>query len=283
METTAHRLSEESRTSDSLTANPAAAFERLERSIRRDLSVHDPVPLFLSDPESEPDPREFTGLPARARSGLVSQIVAGALALSAIAVLVALFYSDLSRFLVVNARASLRVATEQPRPAPPLPALARQSPLKDVARVSNTMALASAEATDAVTPALPSRDTIANAYQAAIQSRTETQPPVAAPPPQEIPPAKTLDAATLAGLMSRARSLLDVGDIAAARLLLERAAHAQDASAAFLLAQTYDPAVLGTSDSRSIIADPALARDWYRKAAQLGSSDATQRLAELQN
>jgi TPR repeat protein len=83
--------------------------------------------------------------------------------------------------------------------------------------------------------------------------------------------------------MARARSLMSVGDIAAARLLLERAANAQDATAAFVLAQTYDPAVLGTKDTRSITADAAAARDWYRKAAQLGSTEARQRLTQLQN
>ena len=86
-----------------------------------------------------------------------------------------------------------------------------------------------------------------------------------------------------AGLMARAKSLLTIGDIAAARLLLERAANAQDATAAFLLAQTYDPAVLGTKDTRSITADAVAARDWYRKAAQLGSAEARQRLSQLQN
>ena len=76
---------------------------------------------------------------------------------------------------------------------------------------------------------------------------------------------------------------MTVGDIAAARLLLERAANAQDATAAFVLAQTYDPAVLGTKDTRSITADAAAARDWYRKAEQLGSAEAKQRLTQLQN
>ena len=56
-------------------------------------------------------------------------------------------------------------------------------------------------------------------------------------------PSKTLDAETLAALMIRARSMLTLGDIAAARLLLERAANSQDATAALLLARTYDPAV----------------------------------------
>jgi TPR repeat protein len=83
--------------------------------------------------------------------------------------------------------------------------------------------------------------------------------------------------------MNRAKGLLAAGDIPAARLLLERAADAQEASAALLLAQTYDPAVLGTQDERSITPDPAAARAWYQKAAQFGSADAQQRLAQLQN
>ena len=73
-----------------------------------------------------------------------------------------------------------------------------------------------------------------------------------------------------------------LGDIAAARLVLERVANAQDASAAFLLAQTYDPAVLGLRDTRSITA-PVMARDWYRQDASFGSADAQQRLTQLQN
>ena len=83
--------------------------------------------------------------------------------------------------------------------------------------------------------------------------------------------------------MNRARALLAAGDIPPARLLLERAADAQEASAALLLAQTYDPAVLGTPDMRSITPDPAMARDWYQKAAQFGSPEAQQRLAQMQN
>ena len=83
--------------------------------------------------------------------------------------------------------------------------------------------------------------------------------------------------------MEGARSLIAIGDIAPARLLLERAADAQEASAALLLAQTYDPAVLGTPDMRSVTPDPAMARSWYQKAARFGSLDAQQRLAQMQN
>ncbi|MFY9952681.1 hypothetical protein [Bradyrhizobium sp.] len=120
---------------------------------------------------------------------------------------------------------------------------------------------------------------IVSAYHTALQS----QAPAARTGNEAAAPSKTLDAETLAAFMTRAKSLLALGDIAAARLLLERAANAQDASAAFLLAQTYDPAVLGVRDTRSIKPDPVMARDWYRKAASFGSADAQQRLTQLQN
>ena len=145
--------------------------------------------------------------------------------------------------------------------------------------------LASADAQDLPAPSTPSREAIATAYQIALQAQAPV--PVAvqpAPPQPALPqPARALDADTLAGLMTRAKSLIGVGDIAAARLLLERAANAQDATAALLLAQTYDPAVLGTRDSRSVNADATAARDWYQRAAALGSADAQQRLAQLSN
>jgi TPR repeat protein len=111
----------------------------------------------------------------------------------------------------------------------------------------------------------------------------QSQVPAARAGNEAAAPSKTLDAETLAALMTRAKSMLTLGDIAAARLLLERAANAQDATAAFLLAQTYDPAVLGVRDPRSITPDPVMARDWYRKAASFGSTAAQQRLTQFQN
>jgi TPR repeat protein len=86
----------------------------------------------------------------------------------------------------------------------------------------------------------------------------------------------------VAALLKRAKGLIAIGDFAPARLLLERVGDAQEPAAALLLAQTYDPAVLGTADLRSITSDPARARDWYQKAARLGSVDARQRLAQMQ-
>jgi hypothetical protein len=130
----------------------------------------------------------------------------------------------------------------------------------------------------------PTREHRKNAVVAhPLRTVLKSQVPAARTGNEAAAPSKTLDAETLAALMTRAKSLLALGDIAAARLLLERAASAQDAIAAFLLARTYDPAVLGVRDTRTIIPDPVMARDWYRKAASFGSTDAQQRLTQFQD
>src|SRR5437868_6592466 len=103
------------------------------------------------------------------------------------------------------------------------------------------------------------------------------------PPQPAVPGARRMDADELAGLLKRAKGMLAIGDIASARLLLERAAEAQEAEAALMLGTTYDPLVVGNQDMRSITPDPAMARQWYQKAAALGSADARRRLSELKN
>ena len=243
-----------------------------------DFSSDDSIPLLLSDLQGQPDPRE--SLAASQRTSILTRVVAGGLVVSAFAILVAVFNSDVTRVLVDKARTSMGGATrdQSATQAASNQSAVRQIQLKDPARVSDPVTLASVNAS-APRLGTPSREAIVSAYHTALQS----QAPAARTENNAAAPSKTLDAETLAALMTRAKSLLALGDIAAARLLLERAANAQDASAAFLLAQTYDPAVLGVSDTRSITADPAMARDWYRKAASFGSADAQQRLTQLQN
>jgi TPR repeat protein len=160
----------------------------------------------------------------------------------------------------------------------------------------------------------PTRDEIASAFRTARQDQPEVRlPPAAVAPPAAAPPAAAPAAVTalppaaafppptadlpaaaaptvkrlapdeVAALLKRAKGLIAIGDFAPARLLLKRAADAQEAAAALLLAQTYDPAVLGKQDMRSITPDPAKAREWYQKAAQYGSVDAQQRLSQMQN
>jgi hypothetical protein len=248
------------------------------------------VPLFLSDYHGDPDPNEYITPPRRQRTAISSRILAAVSAAAGIAILFALFSSDATRDIIVNAKASIAGALPSAAAQPDSTQLtARDIQLKDPARLSSPANQTPGVRTIATAAVTPTRAEITNAYQSALQGRTPAvATPVAAPAPAaaEIvaaPPARKLDADELATLMNRAKALLTAGDIPPARLLLERAADAQEPNAALLLAQTYDPAVLGTPDTRSITPDPATARGWYQKAARFGSLEAQARLAQMQN
>ncbi len=234
------------------------------------------IPFHLD----QSDPREFAPFAASQRTSILTRVVAGGTVVSAFAILVAVFNSDVTRVPIDKARVSIGGATRDQsatQAASNQPA-ARQILLNDdPARASDPGTPASVN-TSAPRLGTASCEDIVSDDRAAQQS----QAPAGRTGNEGAAPSKALDVETLAALMTRAKSLLALGDIAAARLLLERAANAQDATAAFLLAQTYDPAVLGVRDTRSITPDPVTARDWYRKAASFGSTDAQQRLTQLQ-
>ncbi len=255
----------------------------------------DPMPLFLSQGDEEPRQRRFgTGGDVLQERAVVwprvfkASMVAAAAAAIAFAILtvgnpLALFAD--AKASLPNVTADQGVATQAvtPQPAPPT----------QLANAGPTPVLPSNAGVRGAPSPRVTRDDIALALRSAQQTQNPVQPDPApavaaapvtqAAPPAPQAPARRLAPDELATLMTRAKSLIAVGDIAPARLLLERAADAQEPSAALLLAQTYDPAVLGTQDMRSITPDPAMARDWYQKAARLGSTDARQRLAQMQN
>jgi TPR repeat protein len=82
-------------------------------------------------------------------------------------------------------------------------------------------------------------------------------------------------------LIDRGRQYLAAGDVAAARLLFNRAANAGDVTAAVAMGTTYDPAVLGSHGVRGLSGDPQRARGWYEKAAELGSVEGLRLLKAL--
>jgi hypothetical protein len=112
---------------------------------------------------------------------------------------------------------------------------------------------------------------------------TQFQPQViAAEPPIAPPPAqRKLDQEEIAVLLKRGKDLIANGDLAAARLVLQRAANANDAEAALALGATYDPYVLRALKVYGFKADPVMARVWYEKARELGSAAAPRRLEML--
>jgi TPR repeat protein len=95
------------------------------------------------------------------------------------------------------------------------------------------------------------------------------------------PPTRQIDRDEIAMLLKRGEAALENGDTAAARLLLRRAAEAGEARAAIALAATYDPHTLRRLGAIGADADVAQAETWYRKASELGSAEAAQRLQQL--
>jgi hypothetical protein len=98
------------------------------------------------------------------------------------------------------------------------------------------------------------------------------------PPPTAAPGS---DREEIANLLASGRTFLIIGDVIAARLAFRRAADCGDAQAALALGGTFDPLVLKSLGAVGVAADPAQARGWYQKAAELGSRDAPQRLKQI--
>jgi hypothetical protein len=74
-------------------------------------------------------------------------------------------------------------------------------------------------------------------------------------------------------LVEKARNLLAVGQVVAARLLLQRAAETGNAEAALLLGETFDPVRGKLSGIHITAGDRETARLWYERAAELGSPE----------
>ena len=118
-------------------------------------------------------------------------------------------------------------------------------------------------------------------YQSGSQGGGAPAADVVAEPAPPADAIHHLDPEEIASLLRRADALIASGDVAAARLVLRRAADAGDAGAAMALAGTYDPANLAKLGVHGIVPDLAMARSWYEKARTFGSAEAPQRLEML--
>jgi hypothetical protein len=94
-------------------------------------------------------------------------------------------------------------------------------------------------------------------------------------------PLRRLDRQEIADLLKRGEEFVAAGNLGPARLALRRAAEAGDSQAAFVLATTYDPILLETRRVIGVVPDIAMARAWYEKAKEFGSTDASLRLGLL--
>jgi hypothetical protein len=280
------------------------------QSVRTDSHTDDPVSVVLSDYDGEPDPSEYmTPLREDRRFSVSSRILAGVFAAAAVAILFAMFSSDATRDIIANVKASIAASLPAPYAAvqpDPAQLTARDTLLRnpnDAARLSAPANQTPGVRAVTAVAVAPTREEITTAYGSATQGRAPATPPgasapvaaappaaapVAALPPAAVPELMTpgdsihhLDPSEIASSLRRADDLIASGDLAAARLVLRRAANAGDARAAMTLAGTYDPAILDKLGVHGLVPDVAMARVWYEKAKKFGSAEAPQRLELL--
>ena len=257
-------------------ARHRAGFYESRRREERDLDREHSVPLFISDSDGNRIRANTSHLCAQAQGVLSSRILAVVCAAAAVAVLFALFSSDAMRDLV-NVKASMVSLFPAPSAAASSSPLTARAPSKDPVRVSLPENQTPDVRPMTMASVAPSREEMKSAYQSALQD----QAPIAAPVPAPAPPVSAvhhLDPDEIVASLKRADTLIASGDIAAARLVLRRAAEAGDAQAAVMLAGTYDPAILNKLGVHGIVPDVAMARSWYEKAKKFGSAEAPQRL-----
>jgi hypothetical protein len=274
------------------TSNPVAHYQ-VGRSARTNYGERS-LPLFLSDSDGEPDPSEYMPL-QRKRGSYTLSVLLSVSACVTLGLLAALVSSDSAREIIAGAKASTTAvlsaasAAIQPSSAQPRPADAPRPdvPLKETARLPTQEmqppVSQSVTTSVAVAAVAPSREDIKTAYQSALQG---SAPPTAVVPETATPPADAihhLDAGEITALLQRANALIATGDLAAARLVLRRAAEAGDGHAAMTLGGTYDPSVLEKLGVHGVVPDLGMARSWYEKARRFGAPEAAAQLEVLAN
>ena len=270
------------------------------------------APLFISDPHGRPRPEEYAGhdeddcTPLKGRSA-IPRLVAVGLAITALGGVGAVFYYPQITGSIQDAvsdkavAASAALSTLSTRDITAIPP--SNSSGKGPASLGDSTVRPPAEA---ALPFVPSRETMKAAYQNALQGQPQAvlpqvpdrgvqsaqihAPQVATASPLSTPaavpqpatePVHPLAPDQIAALIRRGDDLIGSGDVAAARLVLRRAAEAGDARAMIKLGATYDPALLSRIDNHGVAPDLTSARSWYEKAAQLGAPEARRRLEAL--
>jgi hypothetical protein len=103
----------------------------------------------------------------------------------------------------------------------------------------------------------------------------------ASPSDSTAPSAEPLNGEQAAVLLQRGRDLLQAGDVTDARLAFQVLADKGDAEAALALATTFDQRSSAVRNAAGVVPDDARARAWYRRAMELGSSEAKRALIRM--
>jgi hypothetical protein len=179
---------------------------------------------------------------------------------------------------------TLRLEWLAPAPAPaPAPAAVAAAPAPAPAPAPAVVATLPAAANPAPAPAVAAEPALV-APPSVAAAPAPPAPAVAAAVAQAPKPGfviRHLDPEEVAALVKRGEDFIASGDLASARLVLQRAAEAGEAQAALSLAGTYDPIVLEKLGFKGPTADIEKARMWYERAQEFGSSKASGRLQSL--
>jgi hypothetical protein len=128
----------------------------------------------------------------------------------------------------------------------------------------------------------PSRDTLAGAPMSQQREPSARVQEAIPPTAQTMAPGfvtRELERDEVVLLVKRGEDFITSGDLSSARLVLQRAAEAGDMHAALALAGTFDPNLL----AKGFAADVVMARFWYERAKQFGSTEAPRRLEQLES
>jgi len=122
-----------------------------------------------------------------------------------------------------------------------------------------------------------------------VKEQGASSGPSLAWPGSDIPLAAEPFDEKIVALVAGGRQLMVAGDIPNARLLLQQAAEAGNATAALELGATFDPTIIQQQKAPvgaafgPPMADIRMARLWYEKARDLGSTEAAVRLDRLRS
>jgi hypothetical protein len=157
---------------------------------------------------------------------------------------------------------------------PPVADTPKQDPLRTPAAAGLLLqhGLSEANASPAPVEAMPAQAPVPQLTMAPPSNDAAVTPPVSL----------SLASDEIAMLLKRGKDAFSTGDLAAARLLLRRAAEAGSAEAALALGATYDPLIIRRLGAIGAAPDAVQARQWYQKAVALGSPTASQPLAQLE-
>jgi hypothetical protein len=157
---------------------------------------------------------------------------------------------------------------------PPVADTPKQDPLRTPAAAGLLLqhGLSEANASPAPAEAMPAPAPAPQLTTVLLNNDAAVAPPVSL----------SLASDEIAMLLKRGKDAFSTGDLAAARLLLRRAAEAGSAEAALALGATFDPLVIRRLGAIGAAPDAAQARQWYQKAVVLGSTTASQPLAQLE-